>query len=62
MKARKPLVPAWVALEKKTLKFEGYYKETVNDSPAEYYRVRKLNIFYYLEDDTIMVDEPKIEV
>lgn len=85
-RAPPPLVPAFVALEKKvcnaqnkikivfripitffqnpkqTLKFDGYYREAVNDNAEENFRVRRVEIFYYLEDDTIMVNEPKIEV
>lgn len=92
-KPKPPIVPAFVALEKKvlltffsrlslllhfiishnathviilfyqkTLRFYGYYKETVNDSPVENYRVRPIELLYYLEDDSMMVVEPKVEV
>nr|CAB3241327.1 EFHC1 [Phallusia mammillata] len=54
-------VPAHLAFDKKVLKFIGYFKETVHESPQEYYRVRPVEIFYYLEDDSISVVEPNVE-
>lgn len=54
-------VPAHVALDKKVLRFYCYFKETVHESPHEFYRVRPCQIFYYLEDDSITVMEPKVE-
>ncbi|TGZ64345.1 hypothetical protein CRM22_006425 [Opisthorchis felineus] len=51
-------VPAHVALDKKVLRFYGYFKETVNESPLEHYRVRYVQIFYFLEDDSIQIMEP----
>ena len=43
------------------LLFNGYFKQTVYESSAEYYRVRPVKIYYYLEDDTISVMEPPVE-
>jgi len=54
-------VPAHVAFDKKVLKFVGYFKETVNESQQEYYRVRPIEVYYYLEDDSIAIIEPKVE-
>lgn len=54
-------VPAHVAWDKKVLKFNAWYKQTVHESPGEYYRVRPVNIYYYLEDDSISVVEPHVE-
>jgi len=54
-------VPAHMAFDKKVLKFDGYFKEAVHESPNEYYRVRPVEIFYYLEDDSIAVIEPIVE-
>lgn len=54
-------IPAHVAFDKKVLKFDAYYKQTVHESPNEYYRVRPVIIFYYLEDDSISVVEPHVE-
>ncbi|KAL5493772.1 hypothetical protein EMCRGX_G014996 [Ephydatia muelleri] len=54
-------IPSFVAFDKKALKFHAYFKQTVHESPNEYYRIRDVRIFYYLEDDSISVVEPAIE-
>lgn len=41
------------------MRFFGYFKESVVESRLENYRIRKLIIMYYLEDHTIMINEPK---
>ena len=43
------------------LRFNAYFKQTVHESPSEYFRVRPVDIFYYLEDDSIAVIEPHVE-
>jgi Ca2+-binding EF-hand superfamily protein len=43
------------------LRFFAYYKEAVHESRMENYRVRKVTILYYLEDNTLQVNEPKEE-
>jgi hypothetical protein len=53
--------PAWVALDRKVLRFYAYFKEAVFSSPVENFRVRKCVIYYYLEDDSLHIAEPKIE-
>ena len=50
-------VPATLAFDKKVLRFFGYFKQTVPESPNEYYRVRPIKIFYYLEDDSLEIIE-----
>lgn len=54
-------VPGHVAWDKKVLRFNGYFKQTVHESPDEYFRVRPVDIYYYLEDDSISVVEPHVE-
>jgi hypothetical protein len=54
-------VPGHLAFDKKVLKFDAYFKEAVHESPNEYYRVRPVEIYYYLEDDSIAVVEPVVE-
>lgn len=39
-----PVVPAHVALDKKVLLFNAYFKQTVHESPQEYYRVRYVKV------------------
>ena len=50
-----PAVPAYVALDRMVLRFFGYFKEAVHESRMENYRVRKVTILYYLEDNTLQV-------
>lgn len=52
-------VPAWDALDRHVLRFNGYFKEAVVETNLENYRVRKVTILYFLEDDTCQVSEPK---
>jgi len=54
-------IPAHCAFDKKVLKFDAFFKEAVHESPNEFYRVRPVEIFYYLEDDSIAVIEPIVE-
>ncbi|XP_072175362.1 EF-hand domain-containing protein 1-like [Diadema setosum] len=54
-------IPAHVAFDKKVLKFNAFFKQTVHESPSEYFRVRPVIIYYYLEDDSISVIEPHVE-
>ncbi|XP_078584990.1 EF-hand domain-containing protein 1-like [Branchiostoma floridae x Branchiostoma japonicum] len=54
-------IPAHKAFDKKVLMFKAYYKQTVHESPNEHYRIRPVNIYYYLEDDSISVVEPVVE-
>ncbi|XP_003385995.1 PREDICTED: EF-hand domain-containing protein 1-like [Amphimedon queenslandica] len=54
-------VPAHVSFDKKVLNFDAYFKQTVHESPDEYYRVRYVKVYYYLEDDSISVVEPPKE-
>ncbi|XP_075454713.1 EF-hand domain-containing protein 1 isoform X2 [Ascaphus truei] len=54
-------IPAHVAFDKKVLKFDAFFQETVPTSPDEHYRVRKVSVYYYLEDDSISVIEPHLE-
>ncbi|KAI8618765.1 hypothetical protein BC830DRAFT_1165937 [Chytriomyces sp. MP71] len=52
-------VPAWLAFDRKVLRFYAYFQEAVHEKREEQYRVRRVNIYFYLEDDTIHVSEPK---
>lgn len=54
-------VPTHVAFDKKVLLFDAYFKQTVNESPDEFYCIRPVKIYYYLEDDSISVVEPAVE-
>ena len=41
------------------MRFYGYFKESVVESRLENYRIRGLIIYYFLEDRSIMITEPK---
>ena len=53
--------PPWLKYDRMVLRFEAYFQEHVVETPAENFRVRRCLIYYYLNDDTIHVNEPKIE-
>lgn len=53
--------PTFVKLDKQVLKFRGYFREHVVESALESWRIRDVNIFYYLEDSTVMITENKQE-
>ncbi|ORY36745.1 hypothetical protein BCR33DRAFT_663939 [Rhizoclosmatium globosum] len=53
-------VPAHVAFDKVVLRFDGYFKQTVHES-TEQYHLRKIKIYYFVEDDSISVVEPPVE-
>lgn len=55
----KQFEPTYVMLDKQVLKFFAYTKESVVESRLENYRIRKVHIFYYLVDKSIMIVEPK---
>jgi len=40
---------------------DAYFQEAVHEKREEQYRVRKCIILFYLEDDTIQVNEPQVE-
>ena len=42
-------IPCHKEFNKKVLKFILYFKETVYESPLEHYRVRIVDLYYYLE-------------
>jgi len=54
-------LPAWVAFDRKVLRFYGYFKEDVQNNEIEDHRIRKILVNFYLEDHTMNVSEPKQE-
>ena len=54
-------IPRHKEFNKRVLQFKLYFKETVFESQLEHYRVRYVDLYYYLEDDTIMLIEPVVE-
>ncbi|XP_044729209.1 EF-hand domain-containing protein 1-like [Chrysoperla carnea] len=54
-------IPRHVQYANKCLTFRAFFKQGIHESPVEFYRVRYVNIIYFLEDDTILVMEPKLD-
>merc|ERR1719162_878204 len=58
---RPEISPAWLKHDRQVLRFFAYFQEPVHESPKENFRVRQCVIYYYLEDGTIMISEPKVD-
>lgn len=52
-------LPAWVAFDRQVLCFDAYFQEAVHEKREEQYRIRNCKIYFYLEDDSIQVIEPR---
>ncbi|XP_050996941.1 EF-hand domain-containing family member C2 [Acomys russatus] len=52
--------PSWAAFDKQVLSFDAYMEDEVPDKRQENYRIRYYKIYFYLEDDTIQVNEPEV--
>lgn len=52
-------LPAWVAFDKQALSFDAFFQEGVTESRVEKFRMRRVKIYFYLEDDSIQVVEPR---
>ena len=50
-------LPAWIAFDRQVLSFDAFFREAVHERREEQYRIRKCKVLYYLEDDTIQVNE-----
>lgn len=50
-------LPTWVAFDRQVLQFYAYFQEGVEEKREEQYRIRRCTIFFYLEDDSIQVNE-----
>lgn len=53
--------PPWLKFDRKVLRFLAYFQESVVETANENYRIRKCVVYYYLEDGTIHVTEPRVE-
>ncbi|EDW74855.1 uncharacterized protein Dwil_GK15906 [Drosophila willistoni] len=54
-------LPPWLAYDKQVLCFSAYFKENLTEIYHAPYQVRKVKIYFYLEDGTMQVTEPKVE-
>ena len=53
--------PDWVRLDRHVLRFYGYFKESVTESNIESYRIRRLVVCFYLEDNSLSINEERQE-
>lgn len=53
--------PDWVYLDRHVLRFYGYFKESVVERNGENSRNRKVKLLFYLEDNSISINEEKFE-
>lgn len=58
---RPRFIPHYVQYERKCLRLEAYFKQGIFGSADESFRVRKVRLLYYLEDDTLAVFEPRLD-
>jgi len=54
-------LPKWLAFDRSVLRFYAYIVEKVIFSNEESLRYRKFQILYYLDDDTIQINEESLE-
>ncbi len=54
-------LPAWVAFDRQVLCFNAYFQEAVNEKREEQFRIRECKVYFYLEDDSIQVIEPRLK-
>eukprot|EP01112_Ceratiomyxa_fruticulosa_P012055 TRINITY_DN331_c0_g1_i2.p1 TRINITY_DN331_c0_g1~~TRINITY_DN331_c0_g1_i2.p1 ORF type:complete len:632 (+),score=147.75 TRINITY_DN331_c0_g1_i2:262-2157(+) len=52
-------LPDWVGVDNKVLKFTCYFSEKVFDSNIERERIRRCDLCFFLDDDTIQIAEEK---
>lgn len=53
--------PPWLKYDRKVLRYYAYFQEHVVESRLENYRIRPVQIYYYLSDETIYITEKKVE-
>jgi hypothetical protein len=54
------VAPKWLKHDRQVLNFQAYFQEAVVENAQENYRLRKCILYYYLEDDTIHILEPRV--
>ncbi|XP_034183851.1 EF-hand domain-containing protein 1 [Osmia lignaria lignaria] len=59
--AYRQFIPHYALFAHKCLCFKAFFRQGVFNSPDEHFRIRYVNIIYFLEDDTLCVMEPPID-
>ncbi|CAH1962003.1 unnamed protein product [Acanthoscelides obtectus] len=54
-------LPGWIVFDKKILTFDAFFQESLEEVKGSPFQIRKVKIYYFLEDGTIQVVEPKVE-
>ncbi|XP_974278.2 EF-hand domain-containing family member C2 [Tribolium castaneum] len=54
-------LPSWIAFDKQILCFDAFFKETLQEVRGAPFSLRRVKIYFFLEDGTIQVIEPKVE-
>jgi len=55
------ILPQWAKYDHRVLKFKCYFTEHVVESNHENARIRACELYYYLDDDSIHINELKAE-
>jgi hypothetical protein len=53
--------PAWVAFDRQVLCFDAFFQQAVHEKREEQFRIRRVKIYFYLEDDSVQVIEPHVK-
>ncbi|XP_028169092.1 EF-hand domain-containing family member C2-like [Ostrinia furnacalis] len=56
-----PDLPTWIMYDKHILRFQAFFQQTLHEMRSGASVLRKVNIFFFLEDGTIKVMEPRTE-
>ncbi|KAI8436844.1 hypothetical protein MSG28_010298 [Choristoneura fumiferana] len=56
-----PDLPTWIMYDKHILRFQAYFQQTLHEMRSASSVLRKVEIFFFLEDGTIKVMEPRTE-
>ncbi|XP_076639105.1 EF-hand domain-containing protein 1 [Colletes latitarsis] len=59
--AHRQVIPHYALFAQKCLCFKAFFRQGVFNSPDEHFRIRHVNIIYFLENDTISVIEPAVD-
>ncbi|XP_049873466.1 EF-hand domain-containing family member C2-like [Pectinophora gossypiella] len=53
--------PTWIMYDKHILRFQAYFQQSLHEMRSGSHVVRKVDIYFYLEDGTIKVMEPRTD-
>lgn len=59
--AYRQFIPQYALFAHKCLCFKAFFRQGVFNSPNEHFRIRHVNLVYFLEDDTLTVMEPPVD-